>query len=539
MRARATAVWTLGLLALAATTALAQPVPARAPSTPAAVEEPPADPFGRTTPRGTVMGFLAAARKGEYEVARQYLDTRLSAEAARSLAHQVFVVLDARLPARLTEISDAPEGSRANRLAPDTETIGTIASAAGDIDIVIERVTRGRSAPVWLFSKATLDAVPEVYEEVTRETIVPGFLASTRVVGLRLIEWAVLLLGVPLFFVATALLNRLLVPLIGFVWRRLTGTASPPFRSALPVPARLLLLSLAGRWGLTLLPLSLMVRQFWSSAATLVTIASVVWLLILLNGAIEDAIRRRMAGGGAPAAASLLRVIRRVADLLVLFAGLLVTLRRFGVNATPALAGLGVGGIAVALAAQKSLENVIAGASLIFDQAVRVGDFLRVGTIEGTVEYIGLRSTRIRTLDRTIVSVPNSQIATVSLETLSARDKYWFHPEVRLRYDTTARQLQAVLDGIRLLLDAQAAVDRETVRVRLVRLGQSSFDVEVFAYAFARDWSHFLELQEELLIGITEAVERAGTGLALPVQTLYVAGGEAPAAMLPQAGAAG
>lgn len=538
MRARATAVWTLGLLALAATTALAQPAPARAPDTPSAAEEPAADPFGRTTPRGTVMGFLTAARKGEFEVARQYLDTRLSAQSARSLAHQVFVVLDARLPARLTAISDAPEGSRANRLAPDRETIGTIASAAGDIDIVVERVTRGRSA-VWLFSEATLDAIPRLYEEVTRETVLPAFLASTRVAGLRLIEWAVLLLGIPLFFVATALLNRILVPLIRFVWRRRTGTASPPLQSALPLPARLLLLSLAGRFGLTLLPLSLMVRQFWSSAATLVTIVSVVWLLILLNGAVEDTIRRRMTGGGAPAAVSLLRVIRRVADLLVLFAGLLVMLRRFGVNPTPALAGLGVGGIAVALAAQKSLENVIAGASLIFDQAVRVGDFLRVGTIEGTVDYIGLRSTRIRTLDRTIVSVPNSQIATVSLETLSARDKYWFHPEVRLRYDTTARQLQAVLDGIRLLLDAQAAVDRETVRVRLVRLGQSSFDVEVFAYAFARDWSHFLELQEELLIGITEAVERAGTGLALPVQTLYVAGGEAPAAMLPQAGAAG
>ena len=539
MRVPATAVWTLGLLALAATTTLAQPAPTRAPSTLSAVEEPPEDPFGRTTPRGTVMGFLAAARKGEYEVARQFLDTRLSAQAARSLAHQVFVVLDARLPARLTEISDAPEGSRANRLAPDRETIGTIASAAGDIDIVVERVTRGRGAPVWLFSEATLDAVPELYEQVTSETILPAFLASTRVAGLRLIEWAVLLLGVPLFFLATALLNRLLVPLIRFVWRRLTGGASPPVQSALPLPARLLLLALVGRFGLTLLPLSLMVRQFWSSAATLVTIVSVVWLLILLNGVIEDALRRRMAGGGAPAAASLLRVIRRLADVLVLFAGLLVMLRRFGVNPTPALAGLGVGGIAVALAAQKTLENVIAGASLIFDQAVRVGDFLRVGTIEGTVDYIGLRSTRIRTLDRTIVSVPNGQIATVSLETLSARDKYWFHPEVRLRYDTTAPQLRAVLDGMRQLLDAQAPVDRESVRVRLVRLGQSSFDVEVFAYVFARDWSHFLELQEALLIGITEAVDRAGTGLAIPAQTLHVAGREAPVGMLPQAGAAG
>ena len=145
----------------------------------------------------------------------------------------------------------------------------------------------------------------------------------------------------------------------------------------------------------------------------------------------------------------------------MIFAGLLATLRHFGVDATPALAGLGVGGIAVALAAQKTLENVIAGASLIFDQAVRVGDALKMGEVQGTVDHIGLRSTRIRTLDRTIVSVPNSQIANISLETLSARDKFWFHPVDR-RSATRARpeQLHAVVDGIRRLLDEHPSVER-------------------------------------------------------------------------------
>ena len=95
--------------------------------------------------------------------------------------------------------------------------------------------------------------------------------------------------------------------------------------------------------------------------------------------------------------------------LLVIFAGVLVTLHYFGVGATAALAGLGVGGIAVAFAAQKTLENVIGGVSLIFDKALRVGDSLKVGDTQGTVEDIGLRSTRIRTLERTLVSVPNEK----------------------------------------------------------------------------------------------------------------------------------
>ena len=150
--------------------------------------------------------------------------------------------------------------------------------------------------------------------------------------------------------------------------------------------------------------------------------------------------------------------------MIVLLVGLLAVLRHYSVDPTPALAGLGVGGIAVALAAQKTLENVVAGASLIFDQAVQVGDTLKIGDVVGTVDQIGLRSTRIRTLDRTVVSIPNSQIANATLETLSARDRFWFHPVVGLRYETTPGQLRAALDGIRRLLLDHPAVDDESVR---------------------------------------------------------------------------
>jgi MscS family membrane protein len=196
-----------------------------------------------------------------------------------------------------------------------------------------------------------------------------------------------------------------------------------------------------------------------------------------------------------------------------------------------ALAGLGVGGIAVALAAQKTLENVVAGASLIFDKAVRVGDTLRLGTVVGTVDHIGLRSTWIRTLDRTMISIPNSQIANSSVETLSVRDKFWFHPAVGLVYETTSSQLRVVLDGVRKMLGEHPQIDRQSVRVRFLNLGAFSLDVDVFAYVFARDWNHFLEIQEELLFGVTDIVAKAGTQIAFPSQTMYVAGAAAvPAA---------
>jgi len=209
-------------------------------------------------------------------------------------------------------------------------------------------------------------------------------------------------------------------------------------------------------------------------------------------------------------------------DLLVIFAGLLAMLRLFSIDPTPALAGLGVGGIAVALAAQKTLENMIAGASLVFDQAVRIGDYMKVGELEGTVEHIGLRSTRIRTPNRTVVTIPNSQIANMSLETFSARDKFWFHPVIGLRYETTQDQMRLVLDGVRDLLECHERVERTSVRVRFLRLGAFSLDVDVFAYVHARDWAHFLEIQESLLLGITTVIHAVGTEIAFPTQTMHM-----------------
>jgi MscS family membrane protein len=284
-----------------------------------------------------------------------------------------------------------------------------------------------------------------------------------------------------------------------------------------------LLLAVAIHWLLTKLSLPLLARQFWFSTAGILTIAGCVWLLILLNSWGEDYIRRRRRESNLTGAISMLRLARRTIDGLIIFVGVLVTLHYVGVNPTAALAGLGVGGIAIALAAQKTLENVIGGISLIFDQAVGVGDFLKVGDTSGTVVDIGLRSTRIRTLDRSVVNVPNGQIANMSLENLSSRDKFWFHPILSLRHGTTSLQVHAVLDGIRSLLGESGQVEPNSVHVRFLRFGPSSLDVEVFAYVLARDWNHFLETQEILLLRIMECIESAGVQIALPSQAIFLA----------------
>jgi MscS family membrane protein len=220
---------------------------------------------------------------------------------------------------------------------------------------------------------------------------------------------------------------------------------------------------------------------------------------------------------------ALIRLARRVADVLVICLGGIAALAYLGIDATAALAGLGIGGIAVALAAQKTLENVIGGFSLVFDKAVRVGDFLKLGDVLGTVDRVGLRSTRIRTLDRTILSVPNGQIATANIETISDRDKFWFRHVIGVRYGTTPAQMRQIVSRVRELLSGRTGVEIDSVRARFFRVAASSLDVEIVAYIFAADWSAFLEIQEELLLRVMEIVDEAGTELAFPSQTVHLA----------------
>jgi MscS family membrane protein len=517
-----------GLLAvlLASPEPLAQSASAGGATAEPAKQEEPEDALGRSTPRGAVRGFLSAARRGDYALAREYLNTRLKSDAAENLSRQLFVVLDARLPARLTQLSDAGEGSNRNPLQPDVEVVGSIAGKSGNIAVAVERVRTAKTGPIWLFSATTLDAIPGLYDEIDRarqERVIPRLL-ERRVGNVRVFEVVSVILGLLVLYLAMLVLSRLLTPLAALVWRKLSRQGGDAPTEVLPTSARFFIMSVVAHWLSTMVPLSLLVRQFMGNATSLSTIVTAAWLFIVLNGEIERRLLRRVPRVSAAAAISLLRVGRRMVDVIVIFGALLATLRHFGVDPTPVLAGLGVGGLAVALAAQKTLENVIAGASLIFDQAVRVGDFLKIGDIEGTVDSIGLRSTRIRTLGRTIVSVPNGQIANMNLETLSARDKFWFHHVVGLRYETTSDQMHAVLDGIRGLLVRHPSIDSDSIRVRFLRLGPFSLDVDVFAYALALDWNHFLEIQEQLLFDLTAVVAAAHTAIAFPSQTMYVNG---------------
>lgn len=499
------------------------PVPAP-PS--AQTEDAPADPLGRTTPRGTVLGFIKAAQAGDYGRAAEYLDARHAPGQAQELARQLKVVLDGGLTINLDFLSAKPEGDLEDNPRATRELVGVVTNEGKSRDIFLDRIQRGKSPPLWLFAADTLRRVPEMYAEIGPswiEAYLPKPLLETRFLSFSLWQWIAILLVIPIALVLARAVNRLLIPLLRPAVRYLTQEQDDRQLSRIEGPVRLLTLVVTSHWSVSLLALPFLARQFWARLAATLAIIATTWLVIRLNSIVAELSGRHLGRTKRAASITIVRLVQRLVTAAAVLAGVLVFLYMLGMDLTAALAGLGVGGLAIAFAAQKTLENLFGGIMITSDQPVRVGDFCRFGDQVGTVEDIGLRSTRIRTLDRTVVSVPNGQLAAMSLENFGVRDKMWFHPTIQLRYETSADQLRYILAEIRRVLYAHPKVESESARIRFVGFGTSSLNLEIFSYVLASDYGVFLEVQEDLLLRIMDIVEKGGTGFAFPSTTTYVA----------------
>ena len=482
------------------------------------------DPLGRSTPKGTVFGFIKAASQKEYEKALQYLDTKKKGASAQKLVDALQIVLDRGFSGKQATLSSKPEGDLDDNLPPAKERIGTVETSSGRLDIILERVQRGHAPPIWLFSSETLAGVPEIYQGLevrTLEDHLPQFLVNTRFLWFPLWQWFVIFLFVPLSFVFATFVTRLMIPLLLLLVRRITKGKGDLHGVKLAGPIRILILAFA-TWSMSLLSSSVLTSAFLAYMASTLTVIGASWLGVRFIDILFNLKEERLTAVSSDKI-SLVQLGRKLSKVTAVILGALLILYIAGMNLTAVLAGLGVGGIAVALAAQKTLENLIGGITIVSDQPIRVGDFCKVGDYQGTVEAVGLRSTRIRTLDRTIVSIPNGQLATMNLENFTLRDKIWFRHVLNLRYETSPDQLRYILAGIREMLYKHPKVETASARVRFIGFGNSSLNLEVFAYVVEKDYGTFLHIQEDLLLRIMDIVEGSGSGFAFPSQTTYLA----------------
>ncbi len=481
------------------------------------------------TPRAAMREFLTACRAGDYGEAARYLDLRHLSPARRedagpALARRFKAVLDRTLWVELEALSDSADGDLEDGLAPERERVGSLrAAGAPAVDVLLERHA---GEPSWQIAASTLDAVPALAEALGIDWIeerLPAFWVETRFLELALWQWV----GLPALLLAALLVAWLANLALSLVASRLAARTEQPYDdlvvSAARGPVRLLLTVLAFRLGQGFLALALPVDRALAALANALLVLGTAWLTLRSVDVAATFLRHRWQASGRPGAVGLVPLGRRVAKVFLGAIAVIAVLQNLGVNVTGILAGLGVGGLAVALAAQKTVENLFGGVTLAADRPVRVGDFCRFGDRVGTIEEIGLRSTRVRTLDRTVVTVPNSEFSALALENFAERDRIWFRTVLGLRYETTADQLRHVLASLTQLLRDDPRVDPDPARVRFVGFGAFSLDLEVFAYIRTRDFGEFLRIREELLLAIMDTVAASGSSFAFPSQTIYTA----------------
>jgi MscS family membrane protein len=498
----------------------------------AIVPDIPVDDLDRGTPRRAVRGFLQATRAHDFQRAAGYLDLRYEPAAevgtlGPRLARELKIVLDQTVHVDVDALVDTPQGLVNDGLPPDVEQLGRIDTPRGPVHLRLQQIPRDDGVGIWKISAATVSAIPGLYSRYAYGLLgdaLPGKLFETEFLDTQLRQWVALPLMLGLGYALAVLVTNLGLGLV----RRLRNELASTLGRFVVGPARLVFVVLVLAIGRRrLLPSVTMAHMLAVVEQILVIIAS-AWTALRVAESFEEVARNRLLRGRKLTLLPLLPVIRRTAQILIaIFAGVAV-LRSFGVNVITVLAGLGVGGIAVALAAQKTLENFIGGITLYADQPVRVGEFCRFGATVGTVEEVGLRSTRVRTLDRTVVTIPNGEFSNLQIENFARRDRIWYHPTIGLRYETTPDQLRYVLVEVRRMLYAHPKVDSTSARVRFVGMGSFSLDLEVFSYVHESDYGTYLEVAEDLNLRIMDIVAAAGSSFAFPSQTTYLERGQGP-----------
>ncbi len=251
-------------------------------------------------------------------------------------------------------------------------------------------------------------------------------------------------------------------------------------------------------------------------------------VVAMIRGAAEVVIRaKRLRPEGIDG--QLVRLACQVSTFVAVAWLLIVGANSMGISVTPLIAGLSVSGLAVALAAQYTVENLIAGVVLFIDKPVRIGDACQFGELQGTVEQIGLRSTRIRGVDRTLISIPNAEFAKLRLVNYTRRDRTLFRHKVGLTYDASASQIRAVVDRIHQMMLSHPRVANEPIEVQLVGYGASALEIEVVGHVLTSEGAIFLDVQQEILLAVMGIVADEGCEFAFPTQTLHVVGDAAAA----------
>ncbi len=463
-----------------------------------------------------------AAQRQDYARAAQYLDVKKPPAQAEELARQLKALLDQGLTENLDRLSREPEGNETDNLRTTRDLVGTVKTDEGSLDIVVERVQRRGEEPIWLFSSDTLAAVPKLRSQspIARlEERFPRWMVETRFFDIPLWRWLLLLVSVVVILAVAGLLSRLLQWILGPALGKVLPISGENVIRKLRLPIFLLLLAATVRF-FTRYSFTVLAREFWNETAAVLLVVGITLLFIRVSDLVAVFVTQGQTSSLATARATFVGVAVRIFKIAAVLFACVALLSRAGVNVSAMLAGLGIGGIALALGAQKTLENFFGGITIVGQKALRVGDLCKIGDDMGTVEDIGLSSLKLRTFDRCVVSLPNSKVAQLSIQNFSLRDKFWVHQIFNLRHETTSEQAATVQARIYQLLQDTKEVEKISARVRVIDLNALGLQMEIWAYLLLppMDGNRCFDAQEKIYLGVLKVLEETGTALAIPGQ---------------------
>src|SRR5271166_5376388 len=487
----------------------------------------PVDPLGRETPRSTFMGALKYVERQDFATAARYLQPPPGQNKNLVQVAKEFQALHSRFNGDVDLLSDDPKGTVEAGLPPGEVRVGVIAVGSTTVDVILVRVDDPEYGKIWLISQETVAKIPDLYAQMQSEgptladRIMPAALSNNHVLGMSLAQWLGWLLSIPISWLLAWLLTFLL-SLPRRVWY---GLRKLPFQTVwqtpLGMPLRCIIAILLHGLFVYLLEPPLLYRVYYFRFLAALLAGCLAWLVSkIADRGFEHAVNRRQVQhrGGE----SILVLMQRLTRIVMLILAFVAALALFGINVKTTLAGLGIGGLAIALAAQKSLENLIGGLSLLMDKAVHVGDFCEIGGRLGTVEDIGLRSLRLRTLDQNLLVVPNGLLAQMQFQNMKARPKLLINQTFSLRIETQVEQLRFVLDRVQNMLHAHPAIEPGTSRIRVNDFAGAAFELELFAYGKTGDWAECTAIRQDVILKIAEIVEAAGTRFAAPTRLTYL-----------------
>lgn len=484
----------------------------------------PVDEFDRGTPRSSVKGFFKAARGGDYERAAQYLDLRnlprwIDKNQGPLLARQLKIVLD-RTWVDLEQVSADPKGNIEDGLPSRRETLSGIKTPEKTVDILLQRISREDGVLIWKFSNRTVAEIPQLYKYFGYrpfEEMLSKVFPDYTLLGGQLWQWALFLVALPL----TYLVALLPTWIVGRLVRGRETEVSRKFSLFITGPIRIVLWVLFIRAVASYLGPSGAGGSIFHYRPLLVI--ALVWAAIRLVDLLIDWWAERLQKKGEELAVLLVRPVRKIAKgIVVLFAALL-WLDNIGFNVSTLLAGLGVGGIAVALAAQDTLKNFFGSVMILLDKPYSVGQRVTVKGHDGVVEDIGLRSTKIRLLTGHQTTVPNDQMANLDIENIGRRPHIRRLTNITITYDTPPEKIEKAVNIIETILDNHEGMKPDfPPRVYFNEFNNDSLNILVLYWYHPPDYWGFLAFSQGVNLQIMREFEKEGIQFAFPTSTTYL-----------------